>query len=192
VKAVSIVVIGASRGGLSALKTLLPGLSIGFQKPIAVVLHRDHDHDNDSALPSLFKTVMPLLVSEPNDKETLEAGHIYIAPPDYHLLIERGFLSLSQDEPVNYARPSIDMLFESAAESYGSGVVGVILTGANHDGAVGCMRIKERGGVVLVQEPQEAESKEMPSAAIAATRVDQVLPLSGIAKVLSDLCGVVV
>jgi two-component system chemotaxis response regulator CheB len=165
---------------------LLSGLPKEFQPPIVIVQHRGKTVDN--SLVRLLGRETPLPVSEPNDKEVLELGHIYVAPADYHLLVEPGSLALSTDSPVNYARPSIDMLFESAAEAYGSSVIGVLLTGANRDGANGCARIKERGGVVLVQNPAGAESSAMPAAAIAATSVDRVLPLSEIPSVLAELC----
>ena len=128
-------------------------------------------------------------VVEPNDKEPLEAGCVYLAPADYHLLIEIGSLALSTEAPVNHVRPSIDVLFESAAAAYGSGVVGVILTGSVWDGASGCARIKECGGVVLVQAVKDADCGDMPKAAIAAAKVDRILPLSRIAAALCEICG---
>lgn len=182
---VSVVVVGTSLGGLSALKVLLSGLPKEFRPPIVIVQHRGKMSDS---VPNVLRAQTPLPVSEPNDKEALEPGHVYVAPADYHLLVEPGNLALSTDAPVNYARPSVDVLFESAAEAYGRGVIGVVLTGANHDGAKGCVRIKERGGVVLVQDVKDAESGAMPAAAIAATNVDRVLPLSELSSVLADLC----
>ncbi len=148
--AVSVVVVGTSLGGLTAMKVLLSGLPRGFQPPVVVVQHRIKTADD--ALVNLLAKETPLSVSEPNDKEPLESGHVYLAPADYHLLLERGFLTLSTEAPVNHARPSIDVLFESAAVTHGRGVVGVILTGSNHDGAIGSTRIKERGGALLVQD----------------------------------------
>jgi two-component system chemotaxis response regulator CheB len=181
-----VVVVGTSLGGLSALKVLLSGLPKEFRPPIVIVQHRGKTTNDELA--NLLEAQTTLPVSEPNDKEALEDGHVYVAPADYHLLVERGSLALSIDAPVNHARPSIDVLFESAAEAYGSGVIGVVLTGANQDGARGCARIKEQSGVVLVQDAKDAESSAMPAAAIAATTVDKVLPLSEIPTVLCDLC----
>lgn len=183
---VSVVVVGTSLGGLSALKVLLSGLPRDFRPPIIIVQHRGKSPDD--ALASLLGKETPLPVSEPNDKETLVSGHVYVAPADYHLLVEPGSLALSTDAPVNYARPSVDVLFESAAEAYGSDVVGVILTGANQDGARGCARITERGGVVLVQDAASADAKAMPAAAMAATSAGRVVPLAELPTVLRDLC----
>ncbi len=184
--AAKVVVVGTSLGGLSALKVVLSGLPREFPLPIVIVQHRGKTADD--ALTNLLGAETLLSVSEPNDKEALEPGHVYVAPADYHLLVEPGSLALSTEAPVNCSRPSIDVLFESAAEAYGSSVVGVVLTGANQDGARGSARIKERGGVVLVQDAATAEGSAMPTAAIAATNVDKVLPLSEIPTVLADLC----
>ena len=182
----SLVVVGTSLGGLSALKVFLLGLDRQFPVPLVVVQHRGKM--TDDTLARLLAANTALQISEPDDKDLLEPGHVYLAPADYHLLVEAGSLALSTEGPVNYARPSIDVLFESAAESYGRGVVGVILTGSNHDGAKGCASIKDRGGVVLVQEASTAESGVMPAAAIAATNVDKVLPLSELPTAIADLC----
>jgi len=181
-----LVVIGTSLGGLSALTVLLSGLPKEFAPPIVIVQHRGKAADD--ALASILGGQTRLVVSEANDKETLEGGHVYIAPADYHLLVEAGSLALSTEAPVNYARPSIDVTFESAAEAYGSSLIGVVLTGANDDGARGSARIKQRGGVVLVQDTETAESRAMPAAAAAATKVDRVVPLSEIPSVLASLC----
>jgi two-component system, chemotaxis family, protein-glutamate methylesterase/glutaminase len=183
---VSVVVVGTSLGGLSAMKVLLSGLPGGFRPPLVIVQHRSKAADD--ALVQLLRKQTSLAVSEPNDKDPLEAGHVYIAPVDYHLLVEPKSLALSTEAPVNYARPSIDVLFESAAETHGRGVVGVVLTGANEDGAIGAWRIKQRGGVVLVQDVASAEAAAMPAAAIAATNVDKVVPLAELPAVLNDLC----
>jgi two-component system chemotaxis response regulator CheB len=181
----SVVVIGTSLGGLNALQVILGGLPRGFGTPIVVVQHRGKHPDE--ALSRLLGAHCPLTVREPLDKDRIESGHVYVAPADYHLLVERGTLALSTEAPVNYARPSIDVLFESAAESYGSGVLGVVLTGANHDGAAGAARIQARGGRVMVQDPNGAESRPMPLAAIAATGVVPT-PLERIAPLLVELC----
>ena len=183
---VSVVVVGTSLGGLSAMRVLLSGLPREFQPPVVVVQHRIKTADD--ALVNLLAKETPLSVSEPNDKEPLESGHVYLAPADYHLLLERGFLTLSTEAPVNHARPSIDVLFESAAVTHGRGVVGVILTGSNHDGAIGSTRIKERGGALLVQDAASAEAAAMPAAVIAATKIDKIVPLSELSAALIDLC----
>lgn len=179
----SAVVVGTSLGGLSALQVLLSGLPRDFPLPIAIVQHRGKT--GDEALLGLLAARSALPVSEPDDKEALEPGHVYLAPAGYHLLVEPGRLALSTEAPVNYSRPSIDVLFESTADAYGRGVVGVLLTGASQDGAAGCARIKERGGVVVVQDPAGAESGVMPAAAIAACHVDKVLPLSALPSLLA-------
>ena len=132
-------------------------------------------------------TLLPL--REVEDKDEILPGKVYLAPADYHLLVEVGYFGLSTDLPVSYARPSIDVLFESAADAYGERLVtGVILTGANQDGAIGAAAIKAQGGIVLVQQPTTAESAVMPAAAIAQTCVDSVLSLSELAAWLNGLC----
>jgi two-component system chemotaxis response regulator CheB len=172
----TIVVIGTSLGGLAALSILLRAIPRDFPTPLAIVQHRGKSEDD--ALERLLAAQSALRVFEPEDKEPLVPGQVYLAPADYHLLIERSSVALSTAAPRNYARPSIDLLFESAADSHGSGVVGVLLTGSNHDGAQGCQRIKSRGGSVFVQDPATAQSSAMPAAALAATAVDAVLPLA--------------
>jgi two-component system chemotaxis response regulator CheB len=184
----SVVVIGTSLGGLSALSILLKALPVDFAVPVVIAQHRGKTGDN--ALERLLGEQSSLPVLEPNDKEPLEAGRIYLAPADYHLLLESGSLALSTAAPANYARPSIDVLFESAADAHGSGAVGVILTGSNQDGARGCRRIKARGGIVLVEDPATAYSPVMPAAAIAATDIDAVLPLLELCNRLVELCRV--
>lgn len=181
----SLVVVGCSLGGLNALQVLLGGLPRGFATPIVLVQHRGKHPDE--ALSRLLGAHSALEVREPLDKERIQSGHVYVAPADYHLLVERGTLALSTEAPVNYARPSIDVLFESAAESYGAGVIAVVLTGANHDGAAGARAIQARGGRVLVQDPSGAESRPMPLAAIAATGVIPIA-LERIAPTLVELC----
>ncbi len=178
----NVVVVGTSAGGLRALERIFGSLPAEFPVPIVAVQHRSKDSE-------LFATIMQgmvaLPVREAEDKETFDAPGIYLAPPDYHLLVEPdGRLALSTDEPVSFSRPSIDVLFESAADAYGAGVLGVLLTGANHDGTRGLTRIRAAGGVAIVQDPTTAESPEMPSAAIASGAADTVLPLSEIAREL--------
>jgi two-component system chemotaxis response regulator CheB len=129
-----------------------------------------------------------LKVVDAEDKQWIKPGHVYLAPANYHLLVERGAFSLSVDDAVSYSRPSIDVLFESAADAYGASVAAVVLTGANSDGARGVKAIKKRGGFVVVQDPKTAEAPSMPTAAIAAARVDQILPLERIGPFLLELC----
>jgi two-component system chemotaxis response regulator CheB len=180
------VVVGASYGGLSALQVLLADLSPDFPLPLVIAQHRRKDADD--GLCEYLRKRSPLPLIEPNDKEKVEPGRVYLAPRDYHLLIEESIFALSTESPVGFARPSIDVLFESAADIYRERVIGVILTGANRDGAKGLAKIKSLGGLALVQDPESAESRAMPDAAIAATRVDEVLQLALIAPFLNKLC----
>jgi two-component system chemotaxis response regulator CheB len=183
--AFEIVVVGTSTGGLKALQVLLSGLPGDFSVPIALVQHRGKG--SDSGLCEVLSRCTSLPVSEPEDKEPILPGHVYLAPRDYHLLIENGSFALSTDLPVAYARPSIDVLFESAADEYQERAIGVILTGANRDGARGLARLKSRGGLTLVEDPGSAASREMPEAAIVRTKVDFILPLEEIAPHLAKL-----
>ena len=180
-----IVVVGTSYGGLSALQTLLPALAADFPLPVVVVQHRGKDADN---LCEFLQRHSALPLTEPNDKAAIAPGSVYLAPRDYHLLIERDGFALSTEAPVGYARPSINVLFESAAEIYREHVVGVILTGANTDGARGLAKIKAYGGRAVVEDPASAVSRGMPQAAIAASTVDAILPLAEVAPYLNQLC----
>lgn len=173
-----IVVVGTSTGGLKALQVLLSGLPAEFPLPVVVVQHRGKD--SEIGLCEFLRQSSNLPMSEPEDKEPIQPGRAYLAPRDYHLLIENGAFALSTDAPVVYARPSIDVLFEAAADEYQEKAIGVILTGANHDGARGLERIKSRGGLVLVEDPASAACREMPDAAIALTKADAILPLAEI------------
>ncbi|HEX8919994.1 MAG TPA: chemotaxis protein CheB [Pyrinomonadaceae bacterium] len=184
--AFEIIVIGASYGGLSALQSLLPNLAPEFPLPVVIVQHRKKDADD--GLCEYLRKRCPLPLIEPEDKEKVEPGCVYLAPRDYHLLIEKSIFALSTESPVAYARPSIDVLFESAADIYRERIIGVILTGANRDGAQGLAKIKALGGLAVVQEPESAESRAMPDAALAATAVDRILPLLEIAPFLNELC----
>ena len=181
-----IVLIGTSFGGVEALEKMLPGLSPGLRVPVVVVQHRSRDADD--GLCEFLRDHCRLPVAEPNDKGEVLGGRVYVAPRDYHLLVEDGHFALSVDAPVTFARPSIDVLFESAADVYGAEAIGVVLTGANRDGARGLARIKERGGFAVVQDPDEAESRAMPESAMAAAKVDRVLKLREIAPLLNGLC----
>jgi two-component system chemotaxis response regulator CheB len=180
-----IIVIGTSMGGLAALETILSGLSREFTLPIAVVQHRGVLSSDRLAV--TLRRHTHLGVHEAQDKEPIKPGCIYLAPPDYHLMVEKGSFALSTEAPVLYARPSIDVLFQSAADAYAEGAVAVVLTGASRDGAEGAARIKERGGRLIVQSPATAESPVMPEAAIRAARADWVLPLSEIGPFLNNL-----
>lgn len=185
--AYELVVIGVSSGGLKALQTVLGGLRREFRSAVAIVQHRDRG--SGDLLGELLKAVTFFPVSESEDKEGIMAGHIYLAPPDYHLLVEDRHFSLSTEEPRWFARPSIDVLFESAAEAYGERLVGVILTGANRDGAQGLAAIAANDGLAVVQDPETAEKPDMPRAALAAVAEARVLPLEEIGPFLSEVCG---
>ncbi len=180
-----IVGVGASLGGLDALETLFGALPPDFACPIVLVQHRMPQVEG--LLVELLQGYSTRRVVEPEDKDPIEPGHIYLAPPNYHLLVERGFFSLSVDPPVSFARPSIDVLFESLADSYGRGALGVVLTGSNKDGAIGAAAIKRAGGRVLVQDPRTAESPVAPLAVLDATEVDAVLDLKRMAERIAHL-----
>lgn len=179
-----LIVIGASLGGMTALKVLLQGLAQAFPIPIAIAQHR-HKDSQDQMIEFLQRHTS-LSVKEVEDKDRIASGYVYLAPADYHLLVEADHFALSTDEPVSYARPSIDVLFESAADVYRERTIGIILTGANQDGAAGSAAVKARGGLVMVQDPKSAQSPVMPQAAIARTSVDGVLSLQAIAHKLNQ------
>jgi two-component system, chemotaxis family, protein-glutamate methylesterase/glutaminase len=180
-----LVVVGTSWGGLAALRTLVAGLPDSFKMAVTLVQHRHKDSDH--LLRTLLQERSALRVCEVEDKMPLEHGHIYVAPPDYHTLVEPGHFSLNTDAPVRYSRPSIDVTFSSAADSYGHRTVGIVLTGANADGANGLRRISDRGGLALIQDPETAESKSMPEAARRAVPRARVMPLCGIVEYLGTL-----
>jgi two-component system, chemotaxis family, protein-glutamate methylesterase/glutaminase len=182
-----LICVGASWGGLDAVGRLLGDLPVQVDLPVVIAQHR-HSTSSPGGLADLLRLRIKRSVQDAEDKMTIERGNVYIAPPDYHLLVERGSFALSVDERVQYARPSIDVLFESAAYAYGPGAIGIILTGANEDGAAGLAAIKQRGGVALVQDPAGAARRTMPEAAIAATVADAVLPLDEIGSFLYGLC----
>ena len=182
-----LVAIGTSLGGLNALTTLLGDLPAGLAVPIVIVQHRAIV-PHGGGLTELLQDATPLMVVEAEDKMPLEPATVYLAPADYHLLIEeRGVMALSTEAPVRAARPSIDVLFQTAAEAYGEALLGVLLTGASADGAEGLATVKQRGGRAIVQDPATAECRTMPAAALAATAVDYVLPLSRIGDHLVSL-----
>lgn len=184
---VAAVVVGASAGAVQALSDILPRLPADFALPILVVVHVP---TAPSGLTTLFSTKCAMNVVEPDDKELIVPGTVYFAPPGYHLLVEPGgSISLSSDEPVLYSRPSIDVLFESAAESFGPAVVGVVLTGANEDGAKGAAAIEEHGGLVLVEDPATAYAAAMPAAALARCAAARVLSLDAIVDELISIAA---
>lgn len=174
-----IVVVGTSWGGLSALSAVVAGLPSTFALPIVVVQHRSRDAAG--LLAELLQVRTRLCVEEVDDKRPILPGHVFIAPPNYHLLVERGFFSLTTDAPVRYSRPSIDVTFASAADEYGARTIGIVLTGANEDGALGLRRVADRGGLAIVQDPATAESAIMPQAALRLVPQALAVPLERIA-----------
>ena len=185
-KNIEAVVIGASAGGLSALQNICRYLDKTFSKPIVIVQHI-HAHSDDFMAWHL-NSISPLQVKEAEDKEKLEKGIIYVAPANYHIMIDDNkTISLTTDERVNYSRPSIDVLFESASDVFQDQLVGIILTGANGDGTAGMNSIKQSGGITVVQDPQTAEVRTMPESVLKQVPIDQVLPLEKIAQFLNSL-----
>ncbi|MFK0090230.1 chemotaxis protein CheB [Pseudomonas sp. NPDC090755] len=183
---VEAVTLGASAGGVSALLTLFHALPVDYAVPLVCVLHLPDDRH--SHLAQVFSRRLRRPVCEACDKQPVAPGMIYFAGPGYHLSVEqdRSF-SLSQEARVHFSRPSIDILFESAADAYGPALLGVLLTGANEDGARGLARIKGLGGRTIVQDPREAQVATMPRAALALHHPDHILPLSGIGQLLATL-----
>ncbi len=181
------IAVGVSAGGLAALTVILPALNKDFPAPVIVVQHIRPDAD--SFLVTHLGSICNLPVLEAEDKMVVEAGKVYISPPGYHLLVEEGGKSfaLSVDPPVHYSRPAIDVLFGSAARVWGKELIGIILTGANSDGAKGLARIKELGGVTIVQDPHDAESIFMPMAAIKIVPEAKILSLTKIADFLYNI-----
>lgn len=176
-------VIGASWGGMRALCGLLGQLRADLQLAVAVAQHRGAG--NDATLERFLARSSAMPVVQVDDKEPIEAGRVYVGPPDYHLLIDGGHFALSIEGPVRFSRPSIDLLFESAADAFGPGLVAVVLTGANDDGCRGVLAVKEAGGLAIAQDPDEAERPEMPIGAIASGGIDRVLRLAAIADELN-------
>jgi len=180
------IVIGVSSGGMKAMKVLFSLLPMNFKTPIVIVQHIGSRSENIWI--RLLNEKSHLEIKEADEKEKIEKGKAYVAPPNYHLMIEmdRTF-SLTIDERVNYARPSIDVLFESAAEVYRDKLIGIVLTGANNDGTKGIKHIQECGGLTIVQHPDTAESSTMPSSAIAAIHPDYILSLEDIVTLLIEI-----
>jgi two-component system, chemotaxis family, protein-glutamate methylesterase/glutaminase len=183
---IELVVIGGSAGAIDALTTILPALPREFPLPIALVIHLAPT--GRSHLPELLGTRCELTVKEAEDKEPLAPATLYVAPPNYHLLVEATrHVSLSVDAPVHYSRPAIDVLFESAADAGGPAVAGVLLTGASEDGAWGLLRIAQAGGTTVVQSPDTAAAPTMPQAALRRCHPTHVLPVAEIGPWLARL-----
>jgi two-component system chemotaxis response regulator CheB len=180
-----LVVVGTSLGGLDASRTLLRELRADCPAAVAIAQHRMARADG--TLVELLARDCALPVCEPCDRDPIEAGRVYVAPSDYHLLVDAGCFSLSIDPPVHFARPSIDVLFQSAADAYRSELIAFVLTGSSHDGALGAAAVKRAGGRVYVEDPSSAHSSIAPEATLAATEVDAVLPIEALAKLLAAL-----
>lgn len=180
------IVIGVSTGGFQALKSILPSLPHNFPVPIAIVQHISEQ--SGTYMTDHLDQICNMTVKEAEDKEPLIPAHIYLAPPGYHALIEDDkTFSLSVDEKVNFSCPSIDVLFESAADAYRENLIGVILTGANHDGATGLQKVKKYGGLTIVQHPDDARSPTMPQAALSATEADYTITIQELPRLLIKL-----
>ena len=180
------IVIGVSAGGMNALREIFMNLDDGFSTPILIVQHLHYHSDN--YLANYFNKLSHLTVREADEKELIKSNTVYLAPANYHLIVEEDkTISLSTEDRVNYCRPSIDVLFESAAEAYGPHLIGVILTGANSDGTNGMIKIKEKGGLLVAQDPATAEVSTMPLSAIVQTKVDHVLSLKEISGFLNQV-----
>lgn len=180
-------VVGTSWGGLQALTVLLRSLPAAFTLPLVVVQHRGRD--STGLLRELLQDVSALRVRDVEDKDPVEPGTVYLAPPDYHLLVDAGHLALTVDAPVRFSRPSIDVTLSSAADAYGPRLVGVVLTGANDDGARGLRCVVDRGGLAIVQAPATAESAVMPLAALKRVPEAEVVPLADLGRRLAELAG---
>lgn len=186
VKEIRAVVIGASAGGLAALQKICRNLDENLTVPVIIV---QHIHANsDGFMAWHLNSISSLKVKEAEDKEKLEKGVIYVAPANYHVIVDdENVISLTTDERVNYSRPSIDVLFESAADVFRDQLVGVILTGANDDGTAGMSAIKQSGGITIIQDPHTAEVRTMPESVFRQVHVDQVLSLEKISEFLNNL-----
>lgn len=177
----AIVVVGASAGGVDAIRTLVGGLPRSLDAAVFVVLHIGAHKSN---LPWLLSRAGPLPAAHPFDGEAIGAGRIYVAPPDHHMLVERGRISLTKGPRENWARPAIDPLFRSAARAYKKDVIGVVLTGGLNDGTAGLFEVKSNGGLAIVQDPTDAASDSMPRSAIANVDIDHMVPVSDIARLV--------
>jgi len=180
------IVIGTSAGGLNVLKSLLPALPANFNLPLIIVQHVGAN--SDSSWIAILNSTCKLNLREAEEKEPIEKGNVYIAPPNYHLLIEKDLtLSFSMEPKINFARPAIDVLFESAAEAYKDKLIGIILTGSNSDGTAGMKKIKEHGGLTIIQDPESAESPYVPSSVLNTISVDYKLSIQNIVSLLLTL-----
>jgi two-component system chemotaxis response regulator CheB len=186
--AVEVVAIGASWGGLHAVESVLWALPGDFGAAVVIAQHRRADFDGDR-LANLLGARCALDVLDAEDKQSLEPGTVLVAPADYHMHVERGWVELSVDAPEHFSRPSIDVLLGSAADAYGDRAAGVVLTGSNADGAEGLARIARRGGPAIVQDPDTALRREMPDAALAATPGARVMALEEIGELLTSLAA---
>jgi two-component system chemotaxis response regulator CheB len=178
---------GASWGGLRAVGEVLAGLAPDLPVAVAVAQHRSPAGEGALVTALARRSVLPVV--EVDDKDEIVPGRVFVAPADYHLYVARGHFVLSTDAPVQFSRPSIDVLFESAADAYRGAVVAVVLTGANEDGAEGVRHVKAMGGVVLVQDPDDAERREMPLAAVKTGVADRVLPLADLPEAINRCAG---
>ncbi len=181
-----IVVIGASAGGVEALLKLVTSLPKDFAAAVFIVLHVG---SHKSELPWLLTRLERLPARHPNDGEPFEAGQIYVAPPDHHMVLQPGRISLTKGPRENWARPAIDPLFRSAADVYGAAVIGMILTGGLNDGTAGLYQIEQAGGTTIVQDPADATNPSMPQSALAHVAVDYCLPMADITPLLIRLVG---
>lgn len=180
------VVIGSSAGGMDALRKVLSSLTEKFKVPIIIVQHLSPS--SESYLVEYLSRYCSLKVKEVEEKEKIKSGWVYVAPPNYHTLVEKdGSFTFTVEERVSYARPSIDVLFETAADAFGNRLIGIILTGANSDGSLGLMKIKKNGGIAIVQDPDTAEAEMMPRTALEKATVDYILKLEDIGKTLMNL-----
>lgn len=180
------IVVGISSGGMNLLKIMFSSLPTDFNTPIIIVQHVGAN--SNSHWIKLLNEKSNLNLKEADEKEKIENGTVYFAPPNYHLLIEKDrTFSLTIDERVNFARPSIDVLFESAAEAYKNTLIGIVLTGSNNDGNQGIKRIKECGGLIIIQDPTTAESPYMPSSALTFVESDHILSIENIIALLIAL-----
>src|SRR5216684_8623954 len=184
-----LIVVGCSLGGMRALEIILNILPKYIFVPIAVVQHLHRK--SDEGLPAFLRRATHMHIVDAEDKQWIQPGKVYLAPADYHLLVEKGEFNLSVDDAVRHSRPSVDVLFESAADAYGPALIGIVLTGANEDGSRGARRIKQRGGIVIAQDPKTAEAPTMPAGVIATGIVDQILRLEEIAAFLVERCELV-
>ncbi len=183
---IRVIVVGTSAGGIDALKRILPSFKDSKKLSVAVVIHLPARGPN--LIPELFKEICSFKVKEAESGESLQPGYIYFSPADYHLSIESNeTLSLSSEEPLNFSRPSIDILFDSAAYSFESKALGILLTGANHDGTAGLLKIQSKGGICLIQDPSEAEYPTMPQSAAKSLSANAIMNLKQMKSFLEEL-----